>query len=260
MISLPSLHFCLNFKINLDPDLHASLPGSMVNLRASIPISTGMRVSIMSIAREPISKKHPHLVRRPLLRFLRKRPIRLVHRSTASRALARRTSLKSGRLFLALFVIHHRHRHCDCHQTSPRTGYDPGAGTAQFGVFRLLDRLVICLFACKVCLVTETASRIQLVNAMAISIPIFWNYPRYEHQGPRVPPHTDRSSRRRTSGVRKEEGERYREVAVERMRGREKEIGGKSTARSRRKNEDHMRARKKKSVGLTITINPPKNA
>jgi hypothetical protein len=56
MISLPSLHFCLNFKINLDPDLHASLPGSMVNLRASIPISTGMRVSITTISPGPIEE------------------------------------------------------------------------------------------------------------------------------------------------------------------------------------------------------------
>jgi hypothetical protein len=71
------------------------------------------------------------------------------------------------------------------------------------------------------------------------------------HRGPRVPPRTDKPTNRQIIEAEDERGaerrgrERYREVAVERMRGREKEIGGKSTARSGRKNEDHMRARKR---------------
>jgi hypothetical protein len=130
--------------------------------------------------------------------------------------------------------------------------------------------LQACLYVClllfaSVCLLLLACSLakndLRIVLAIAIAIAIgdlrcsttLSRHAQHADRGPRVPPQTDKPTNRQIIEANDERGaerrgrerQRQRNWEDERMRGREKEIGGKSTARSGRKNEDHMRARKR---------------
>jgi hypothetical protein len=148
MISLLSLHFCLNFKINLDPDLHVSLSSSMFRSQCVVPdLNRYDRLDHIHIPRadfEETPSSHPptspptsHQV--DLYRFVScAAPARLhlvhVHRERRQASVVLPP------------MIHGLHHHCGYRRTPP---LPPGSGSRrpEHGIVERFP-LAACLLDC----------------------------------------------------------------------------------------------------------------